>query len=309
MAADMLLIMGCTASGKSSLAFSLAQRLGGEIISIDSMKVYRRMDIGTAKPSADRLAAVKHHLIDVVEPSESFSMGKFIELADKAIAELQQAQRPIIAAGGTPMYIRGLLEGIFDGPGADAEIRERIKMELDERGPEAMYQRLAEIDPEAVRKIHLNDSRRIIRALEVYELTGKPISSFHTHFRSGNYRYPWQLIGLRWEKEIGNRRINARVKKMVQDGLVGEVESLLAEPEPLSEQAAVALGYAEIIEHLQGKISLEDAVEKIKINSRRFAKGQRTWYRSFVGVNWIDLQESDTAESIADRLIAEYDLK
>ncbi|MCK5270696.1 MAG: tRNA (adenosine(37)-N6)-dimethylallyltransferase MiaA, partial [Sedimentisphaerales bacterium] len=273
MTEKMILIMGCTACGKGKLAFELAKRVGGHILSVDSMKVYRRMDIGTAKPDSATREAVRHYMIDIVEPhDESFSLGRFVELAEQAITEAQKQQRPIIAVGGTALYIRGLLEGVLDGPSSDPDIRDRLKQEADDVGLAALHKRLCCVDPDAGQRIHPNDAKRIIRALEVYELTGKSISSFQKQFRSGQYKHNWRLIGLRRDKEEGSHRINQRVKRMIEQGLVDEVKSLLAEPNGLSPQAAQAVGYAEIIDHIEGKISLADAVEKIKINTRRFAK-------------------------------------
>ncbi len=302
MTGKMLLIMGCTACGKGKLAFELARRVGGQILSIDSMKIYRRMDIGTAKPSVTDRRAIKHHLIDVVEPYETFSLGRYIELAENVIAEARQ-HSPIIAVGGTAMYIRGLLEGIFDGPSAKPELRSKLKHEADKLGLKALHDRLSRVDPDAAARIHPNDEKRIVRALEVYELTGQPISSFQKQFRSGDYRHNWQLIGLRRDKESNSHRINQRVRRMIEQGLVEEVEGLLAEPGGLSRQAAQAVGYAEIIDHLEGRLSLDEAVEKIKINTRRFAKSQRTWFRSFADVTWFDLTDKDTAEELADRVL------
>jgi len=304
----MILVMGCTAGGKGKLAFELAGRLGGSIIGIDSMKVYRRMNIGTAKPGAEAREAIKHYLIDVAEPSEAFSLGRYVEMAEEAIAEIHgRDEGPIIAVGGTAMYIRGLLEGIFAGPAANKKLRQQLQQQIDENGLDELYQRLMAVDPAAAQRIHRNDAKRIIRAIEVYEATGEPISSFQRQFRSGNYRYEWHLVGLRREKEDNNHRINQRVKRMVDDGLVDEVKSLLAEPEGLSPQASQAVGYAEIISYLAGEITLEEAVEKIKINTRRFSKSQRTWFRSFVGVNWFDVAADDTVKSLADRVMAELE--
>lgn len=302
---QMYLIMGCTAGGKSRLAFELAKRLDGEIVSIDSMKVYKRMDIGTAKPSADKLAAVNHHMIDVVEPWDYFGMGVFMEMVEPIIDRLRNQGRPIIAAGGTAMYIRALMEGIFDGPPTNAELRSRLESIAEAEGSETLHRRLSEVDPQAAERIHSNDMKRLVRALEVFELTGKPISSFQNQFRSGNLRYPWKLIGLAREKEEGNRRINARVKKMVADGLVDEVRQLVDDPRGLSDQAAQAVGYAEIIKYFNGHWSLDEAIERIKINTRRFAKHQRTWYRGFAGVHWLNLTADDTAEGVADTVMKE----
>lgn len=298
----MLLIMGCTAGGKGKLAFELARRVGGEILSVDSMKVYRRLDIGSAKPGSTARKVIRHHLIDVVEPFESFSLGRYVELADAAIKEMRRRSCPVIGVGGTALYIRGLLEGIFDGPAADMELRDRLKAEAAEEGGQSLYERLGWVDAAAAERLHPNDTKRIIRALEVYELTGKPISLLQRQFHSGNYRHDWRLIGLRRDTEAANRRINGRVKKMLEAGLVGEVASLLAEPKGLSPQAAQALGYAEIIEHLQGKLSLAEAIEKIKINTRRFAKRQRTWFRSFRDVTWFDVNGEEDASQLAERV-------
>ncbi|MBI9018147.1 MAG: tRNA (adenosine(37)-N6)-dimethylallyltransferase MiaA [Phycisphaerae bacterium] len=303
----MILIMGCTASGKGKLAFEIAKRTGGSIISIDSMKVYRRMNIGTAKPDTQRLKEVKHYLIDVVEPSESFSMGRYIELADQAIDQLRDTtEGPIIAAGGTAMYIRGLLEGIFQGESSNPEIRDKLEAQAKEQGLNALFERLKIIDPVSASRIHINDKKRIIRALEVFEVTGKPLSTQQTQFRSGNYRYPWQLIGLQREKTDGNHRMNMRVKKMISDGLIEEVRSLLDEPDGLSKQAAQAVGYAEIIKYFDGQWTLDEAIEKIKINTRRFGKNQRTWYRSFNDVNWFDVAQDQTAEGLADEVMCNF---
>lgn len=302
----MLMLIGCTASGKGAVAFELARRTGGRILSIDSMKVYRRMDIGTGKPSAERRREIPHYLVDVVEPSESFSLGRYVELADAAITEMAaESQGPIIAAGGTAMYIRGILEGIFDGPGADEQLRERLKEEASAIGLTELYKRLQSADPATADRLHPNDAKRIIRALEVFELTGEPISAFQNQFKSGDFRYPWRVFGLRREKQDASGRINRRIKRMIESGLVQEVESLLAEPQGLSEQAAQAVGYAEIIATQEGRLPLEKAVEQIKINTRRLAKSQRTWFRSFERVTWLDLAEDDTVESVVDRIITE----
>ena len=304
MGADMILIVGVTASGKGTLAFGLAERIGGEIISVDSMKVYRRMDIGTAKPSIDARNRVKYHLIDVVEPSEFFSVAAYLELAEAAIEEIQAGNKPVIAVGGTAMYLKALLFGLFEGPGTDKQIRSRLKKRVKEEGPGRLHTQLAELDPVAAGRIDPNDARRIIRALEVYELTGRPISSLQTQFSQDRPRHDWTIIGLRRERPDAAHRINLRVKKMMEQGLVDEVKSLLAEEKPLSQQAKCAIGYAEIIEHLNGGCSLDEAFERIKKNTRKFAKAQRTWFRSFKNVHWLDVAPDEPAEKILERATA-----
>ena len=297
----MILILGVTASGKGRLAFELAEALGGEIISIDSMKVYRRMDIGTAKPPREARERVKYHLIDVAEPSESFSVGRFCEMAVEAIEQLQSRDKPIIAVGGTALYIKALLYGLFQGPGADEQVREELRRRAEADGLERLYGRLAEIDPVAAERIRPNDVRRIIRALEVYEITGKPISSFQKQWDVHDTKHDWRIVGLRREKAEENKRINTRVKKMIGDGLVDEVKSLLAEKKPLSRQARSAIGYGQIIDYLEDRTSLEDAVELIKKNTRRFAKNQRTWFRTFEEVKWLDIGAEESGEEIFSR--------
>ncbi|OQY06030.1 MAG: tRNA (adenosine(37)-N6)-dimethylallyltransferase MiaA [Planctomycetales bacterium 4572_13] len=298
-----ILILGVTASGKSTLAFELSKTLNAEIISVDSMKVYRRMDIGTAKPPAEKRNQIPYHLIDVVEPSEAFSVDRFLDLTEKAASDIQDRGKPVIAVGGTAMYIKALLFGLFDGPGTDEAIRNRLKAEAAESGLAKLHQRLTEIDPTAAERIHPNDEKRIIRALEVYELTGKPISSFQKQWEATQPANDWFVIGLRRDKETESKRINARIKRMMEAGLVDEVAALLAEDKPLSPQAAAAIGYAEIISHLNGEMELDETIEKIKINTRRFAKSQRTWFKTFKNVNWLDITEDDTVESVLTKTL------
>jgi tRNA dimethylallyltransferase len=297
-----VLITGVTGSGKSRLAFELASWLGSEIISVDSMKVYRGMDIGTAKPSSQARQQVPYHLIDVVEPWDSFSVERFLELTGLACDDIEARGKKVIAAGGTAMYIKALLWGLFEGPGGDEQLRSRLKKEYEQQGPEVIHGRLAEVDPEAAERIHPNDRKRIVRAMEVYELTGRPISSFQEQFE-GEPDDRWLVIGIRRSKEEESRRINARVKRMVDAGLVDEVKRLLEMGRPLSKQAEVAIGYAEIIGHLQGKWGLDEAIEKIKINSRRLAKSQRTWFKRFGNINWIDASGDDIISETLDRAI------
>jgi len=300
----MVLILGVTASGKGRLAFDLAESLGAEIISIDSMKVYRRMDIGTAKPPEDARRRIRHHLIDVAEPSEAFSVAAFLELANDAIEQIKDRQKPVVAVGGTALYIKAMLCGLFEGPGTDEQIREELRQRAKSEGLEKLHRELQNIDAAAAERIHPNDAKRIIRALEVYRLTGKAISDFQQQWAAAqaqDQRHNWTIIGLRREKAEENKRINARVKKMIEAGLVDEVKSLLAEDKPLSQQARCAIGYTEIIDYLAGKTSLEEAVELIKKNSRRLAKNQRTWFKTFRDVHWLDIKADESPKEILEQ--------
>ncbi|MDI6448467.1 tRNA (adenosine(37)-N6)-dimethylallyltransferase MiaA [Anaerobaca lacustris] len=303
----MIMILGVTASGKGRLAFEMARRIDAEIVSVDSMKVYRRMDVGTAKPSPEARQQVRHHMIDVVEPSESFSAGLFLERASAAIEEIRSRGKPVVAVGGTALYSKALLYGLFEGPGSDERIRGELRARVESDGPAALHRELCRIDPAAAERISPNDAKRIVRALEVHRLTGKPISSLQTQFDAAGTMEKWTIIGLRRDKPVESGRINARVKKMIQMGLVEEVRSLLAEDKPLSPQARCAIGYAEMIEHLEGRLSLDDAVEQIKKNTRRLAKGQRTWFRRFANVVWIDAGPDESAESVLERAMQRLD--
>ena len=299
----MVLILGVTASGKGQLTFRLAERIGAEIISIDSMKVYRRMDIGTAKPPQQARQRIKYHLIDIVEPSDSFSVGTFLKLAYDAIEQIKSRNKPIIAVGGTALYIKALLYGLFKGLGLEDSKFEIQNSKFKARAAAELHRELSKIDPTAADRIHPNDTKRIIRALEVYELTGKPISSLQQQFTAEKTLHNWIIIGLRREKTDTNSRINKRVKKIIAAGLVDEVKSLLAEDKPLSRQARCAIGYAEIIDYLKVQMSLEDATERIKKNTRRLAKNQRTWFKTFKNVNWLDIDAEEPAEKILNHTV------
>jgi len=245
-------------------------------------------------------------------------VAAFLDLAYDAVEQIKSRNKPIIAVGGTALYIKTLLYGLFEGPGADEKIRGQLRAQVEAEGLTELYQELIKVDPAAAERISPNDAKRIIRALEVYQLTGKSISSFQKQWKTEDRKQKtedrrglagtpvvplddWKIIGLRREKTEENKRINARVKKMIAAGLVGEVKSLLAEEKPLSPQARCAIGYAEIIDYLNGHQTLDDAVELIKKNTRRLAKSQRTWFKTFKDVNWLDIEPAQSAEKILDR--------
>lgn len=278
-----LVILGPTASGKTAVSLAAAREAKAEVLSVDSMQVYRGMDVGTAKPTASERGGIPHHLIDVVEPTEPFTVARFVESADAVIADAGGRGVPLVATGGTPLYYKALFEGLFEGPGADEAVRARLR----EAPNEELFRRLAEVDPEAAARIHVNDHKRLVRALEVYELTGKPISSFQTHWAAPAWRHRAAWVGLDWDRDTLNRRINARVKAMIAAGWVDEVRRLLDGHAPLSHTAAEATGYRELIDHLAGKTTLDEAVEQIKIATRQLARRQMKWFRRFREVKWV----------------------
>ena len=305
----MILILGTTASGKGRLAFELAESIDADIISIDSMKVYRRMNIGTAKPSVQQRERIQYHLIDIVEPSDPFNVGAFHEEALQAMEKIKSRGKKIIAVGGTALYIKAMLYGLFEGPGSDEQVRSELRERAETEGSVGLHRELMAVDPVAAERINPNDSKRIIRALEVFTITGKPISSFQKQWEThdtqslqNDTNHGWTIIGLRRQRTDTSSRINQRVKKMILAGLVDEVKSLLNEEKPLSKQARCAIGYAEIIQYLNGRIDLKDATELTKKNSRRLAKGQRTWFKTFKNVNWLDVGPEESSEDILRRM-------
>lgn len=309
-------ILGCTACGKSSVGRELARQLGGQILSVDSMKIYRRMNIGTATPSAQAQREIPHHGINIVEPCESFSVAQYITAADNAITAIRQQGAIPLAVGGTSLYIKALSEGLFEGPPGDPEYRKALRQQFATETAGSLHEELIRIDPQSAERIHPNDERRLLRALEVFHTTGKPISQLQTQWNEAGKaaagidiekRYDCVMIGLRREKQSQSHRINARVKKMVQMGLLEEVRSLMAEPDGLGKQAAQAVGYAEVIAYLQGDDSggFEKVAEKIKINTRRLAKKQRTWHRRWSAIKWFDIDDDESPESTALRIIKE----
>ena len=297
-------ILGCTAVGKGAVGCAVARRLGGQIVSVDSMKVYRRMDIGTAKPPPESRAEIPHHCIDIVEPSESFSVARYVEHADRAIESISAAGGAPLAVGGTGLYIKALSEGLFAGPSADAALRDELRRRARAEGLAALHAELARVDPAAAERIHPNDERRIVRALEVYRLSGEPISALQRQWDSAGRRHECVFIGLRRGRGDLHARINARARRMVALGLREETAGLLAAPGGLSDQAAQAVGYAEMIAHIRGEIALDEAMERVKISTRRLAKKQRTWQRRFRDAIWFDIAPDELAERTAERILS-----
>jgi len=271
----MPVIIGPTAGGKTALAVRVARKLGrAEIVSADSMLIYRGLNIGAAKPTAEEMGGVPHHGIDVIAPTDTFSVQQWLSLATAAIADIRARGAEPVIVGGTHLYIKALLDGLFDGPGADESIRARLRA-LPREQLRAM---LESADPPAALKLHPNDLRRTVRALEVFELTGKRISDHQRQWDTDKPESEFVLINIDWPTDQINRRINARVKGMFEQGLVQEARAL-HDAGLLGTQAKEALGYKQLIAHFRGRCTLEDAAEQIKIETRRFAKNQRTWAR------------------------------
>ena len=278
-AKPIVLVLGPTASGKSDLAVELAQRLpgGGECVCADSMQVYRGMNIGTAKPTPLQRAAAPHHLLDLLDPHEDgFSVDVWLGLAEGAIAGIRDRDRYPIVVGGTNLYVQALLEGLFDGPEPDPDLRRQ----LEAMEPDVLRRRLETVDPEAAVRIHRNDRRRTVRAIEVYELTGRRITDLQQQWLGEPSRTDVRIIGIVYEAGAINRRINSRVRTMIRDGLVHEVQALL-DGGGLGRQASEALGYRQVLDYLAGRYSLSGALEQIRVRTRRYAKQQRSWLRRF----------------------------
>lgn len=298
MTIPLYILVGPTASGKSRLSILLAKHMDAEIISADSMAIYRGMDIGTAKPSIPEQKQVKHHLIDICDPWETYNAGRFVEKATDCIKQIQANNRKILIVGGTALYIKSLIEGIFEGPPADWKIRETLA----KRDNESLYSELMSIDEESAQKISPNDLRRIIRALEVYYITKIPISVLRRKYTKPNSNYITYFIGISWERPLLYERINKRVDHMLKNGLLEETKKLLHLPYPLSHTASQAIGYRETILALKNEIPMAELEETIKRNTRRFAKRQMTWLRRFP-VNWIPSDNNTQTEYLFEQAL------
>lgn len=278
------ILTGPTGTGKTALALDLAERLGAEIVSMDSMSLYRGMDIGTAKPSLADLRQVPHHLIDVLDPSESASVAWWLQRAAAACADIVARGKVPLIVGGTPLYLKAILFGLFEGPARDVELRRRLEDEAARTGTAALHARLAAHDPAAAQRIHPNDLRRIVRALEVHELTGRPMSAWQSQWPSEPR--PGEEAAFVWldiPRPVLYERIERRVDAMFAAGLVEEVRRLSTAPRPLSREAAQALGYREVLSHLAGQVELEETIALVKTHSRQYAKRQLTWFRHLPG--------------------------
>lgn len=317
----LLVVVGPTAVGKTAVLMELAPRLDAEVVSADSMQVYRGLDIGTAKPSPEERRRVPHHLIDVAEPGERFTVARYQKLAREAIADIHRRGKLPILSGGTGLYVQAVLEPLlFPDAGEDLELRARLAREAEEQGPGVLHRRLSQVDPETAARLAPADLRRVVRALEVYERTGKPISQLQREAREAGEAPPYRplKIGLIRPRPILYARIEARVDEQVREGLLDEARRVFAlvraggAGQAGEKTALQALAYKELFPYLEGRESLEQAVARLKTAVRRYAKRQLTWFRRDPEIVWVDLETyADPAVAAAaletlvrDRLLA-----
>ena len=291
-------IGGPTASGKSKLAVELAKKVNGEIISADSMQIYKEMNIGTAKVNKEEMQGVQHYLVDFVSPDERYSVSNFKKDAEKAIEEILEKGKTPIVVGGTGLYIDSLIYGIeFQNEEVDLEYREKLNKIADEKGLESLYKKAQEIDPEAMKKISINDRKRIIRVLEIYHKTGKTKTEQELQSRKNEVKYEYKVFAITMDREKLYERIEKRVDSMIEQGLIEEVKQILNKYHTFP-TAMQGLGYKEVVEYLEGSCTKEEMIEKIKKETRHYAKRQLTWFRKNKETIWLDGEKS-TDENVS----------
>ena len=308
---NIICIAGPTASGKTALAATLAKELNGEVVSCDSMQVYRRMDIGTAKPTLEEMQGIPHHMIDVAEPWEDFSVSRYCEMAAPIVDDIISRGKIAVIAGGTGLYMDALIRGNAFAPFPATGVRERLEAQADAEGMEAMLSRLRTVDPDAARRLHLSDRKRILRALEVYLETGETITEHNRKTQAAPPRYSPLWLGLDFARR-GElyRRIDLRVGLMLEQGLVEEIRGLLADGIPERATAMQAIGYKEFVDALDGRCTIEEAADLVRQSSRRYAKRQLTWFRRNKAIHWLIRDTGDTGREIlenARRIVSDFD--
>lgn len=300
---DLLIILGPTGVGKTTISLEVAKKLMGEIISCDSMQIYKYMDIGTAKVSPKKMGEIPHYLIDLVYPNEEFTVQDFKIQAEKHINSINKSGKLPIMVGGTGLYINSIVYELkFANVGANEEFRRECSIIADKYGNEYLYKKLLKTDAESAKKIEVNDRKRIIRALEIYNETNKPMSYYNKGFRRERDKYNLFMIGLNMDRNILYSRINSRVEEMFKNGLVEEVENLLNMGYDENLVSMKAIGYKEIIPYVKGEIGLEETKELLKRNTRRYAKRQLTWFRRDKRIKWLDIREFASMDSIVDHI-------
>ena len=293
-----IVICGPTASGKTALSIELTKKINGEIVSCDSMQIYKEMDIGTAKPTIEEMQGIKHYMIGIISPNERYSVADYKKDAKRAIKEILEKGKVPIVVGGTGLYIDSLIYEIeYQDIEFDKEYREYLEKEVKEKGLEGLYNRAKEIDPEAIKKISKNDKKRILRILEIYHATGENKTEQERKSRQKEVEYDYRVYALNMEREKLYERINKRVDKMIEDGLIQEVEKIYKKYNDFP-TAMQGLGYKEVVEYLEGKLSKEEMIEKIKQETRRYAKRQLTWFRKNKETIWLDVGKNTIQNNI-----------
>lgn len=299
----LLVIVGPTATGKTELSVEVAGLVNGEIVSADSALVYKYMNIGTAKPTQQEKKGVPHYLIDIIYPDEEFSVASYKSQAEYHIADIYQRSKFPMLVGGTGLYVRSVIDHYnFSGAGIDVNFRARCQEEAKLLGNDFLHQKLAQVDPAAAAILHPNDLKRVIRALEVFEQTGCPISTFQDRDEHVKPKYQLVMYGLYMERELLYRRIEARVDRMIQQGLVDEVQKLLERGYHPGLTAMQALGYKEIVSYVLGEIGLEESISLLKRNTRRFAKRQLTWFRRDRRIRWLEITKDIDLHSVSQEI-------
>lgn len=301
---DLICIAGPTASGKTGLAVALAKRLDAEVVSCDSMQIYRGMDVGTAKPDAAEMDGVRHHLLDVAEPGEDFSVGRYVKLADAAIADIHSRGKTAVVCGGTGLYMDNLIKGeTFAAPSRPAQ-REYVEHIAEEKGMQFLYDMLMDADPETAEKLHISDRKRIIRAMEVFLITGMPLSYHNAQSKLKPPKYAPLWLGLNFrDRNKLYARVDARVEQMMEMGLEAEVRALLEKGVDPNTTAMQAIGYKELAAALRGECSTAQAVAQIQQASRNYAKRQLTWFRRNEAIHWLYVDETPDLPAAALRII------
>ncbi len=299
---NIICIAGPTASGKTALAVELAKELGGEVISCDSMQVYRRMDIGTAKPNFEEMQGIVHHMIDVADPDEDFSVSRYCTMATPILDDILSRGKVAIIAGGTGLYMDSLIRGNDFAPYPATGARERLETQADEMGMEYMLAKLRQIDPDSAARLHLADRKRIIRALEVFEETGETITDHNKRTQAIPARYAPVWLGLDFEpRQLLYDRIDLRVSMMLEQGLEQEIRDLLSSGIPAKCTAMQAIGYKEFVAALEGHITMEEAADEVRKSSRHYAKRQLTWFRRNQSIHWLTRTANDGFEEILQK--------
>jgi len=298
-----VIICGPTGIGKTGFAMALAQTFGGEIVGADSMQIYRHMNIGTAKPSHDEQRMVRHHMVDVIDPDETFDAQTYADMAFAHVSNLAGRGVVPFVVGGTGLYIRSLVFGLFGGDPSDPLIRNRLTNEAKTQGHQRMYQRLALCDPDTAKKLHANDTYRIIRALEVYERTGTPLSAHHRRHRFRERRLNTLSLGLMMDRDVLYQRIDARVDAMIDAGLLEEVRRLLDAGYSQELKSMQSLGYRHMVDFVHDRMDWAETVRTMKRDTRRYAKRQLTWFRADPEIIWLTPEEIDKAESAVGRFL------